>query len=129
MTELDQDPSEPTNVDEVLKRPEWLTAMKDELEALDRNETWELVHRIPDMNVVGSRWVFKTKLKPNGSIDQFKARLVAKGYNKKEGIDFDETFSPVVKPTTIRIILSSFVVYHWPICQLDIKNAFLHGFL
>ena len=84
MTEFDQDPSEPTNVDEALKRPEWVTSMKDELEALDRNETWELVHRPLDMNVVGSRWVFKTKLKPNGSIDRFKARLVLRGTIKRK---------------------------------------------
>ena len=111
------------------KKPQWIATMKEELEALHRNETWTLVQRTHDMNVVGSRWVFKTKLKSNGSIDWFKARLVSKGYNKKEGIDFNETFSPVVKHATVRIILTLAVVSNWHVHQLDVKNAFLHGFL
>ena len=103
--------------------------MKEELEALDRNNTWSLVPRTTDMNIVGSRWVFKTKIKSDGSVDRLKAHLAAKRYNQKERVDFDETFSPVVKPTTIRIILSLEVVSHWPIRQVDVKNAFLYGVL
>jgi hypothetical protein len=81
------------------------------------------------MNVVGSRWVFKTKLKSDGSIDRFKARLVAQGYSQSFGIDFLETFSPVIKPQTIRLVLSLALIHGWSLRQLDVKNAFLHGSL
>jgi len=120
---------EPTTVDQALKVPQWYAAMKEEIDALHENQTWTLVPRTTKMNVVGSRWVFKTKLKSDGSIDRHKARLVAKGYSQLEGIDFEETFSPVVKATTIRVVLSVAVSLKWPIRQLDVKNAFLHGHL
>ena len=81
------------------------------------------------MNIVGSRWIFKTKLKSDGSLERRKARLVAKGYHQQPGVDFDDTFSPVVKPTTIRLVLSCAISRHWPIHQIDIQNAFLHGHL
>ena len=78
--------SETMNINEALSRPQWVTAMKEELEALNRNKTWSPVPRTTDMNIVGSRWVLKTKIKSDGSLDRLKARLVAKGYNKKEGL-------------------------------------------
>uniref|UniRef100_A0A2N9HZL1 Integrase catalytic domain-containing protein n=1 Tax=Fagus sylvatica TaxID=28930 RepID=A0A2N9HZL1_FAGSY len=105
------------------------SAMRDELTALDQNHTWDLIPRHPGMNIVGSRWVFKTKLKSDGSIERFKARLVAKGYNQLAGLDFLETFSLVIKPTTIRLVLSLAVTCGWSLHQLDVKNAFLHGTL
>uniref|UniRef100_A0A2N9EQQ9 Reverse transcriptase Ty1/copia-type domain-containing protein n=1 Tax=Fagus sylvatica TaxID=28930 RepID=A0A2N9EQQ9_FAGSY len=114
----------PTNTHPMLTR-----AMRDELTALDQNHTWDLIPRHPGMNIVGSRWVFKTKLKSDGSIERFKARLVAKGYNQLAGLDFHETFSPVIKPTTIRLVLSLAVTCGWSLRQLDVKNAFLHGTL
>ena len=81
------------------------------------------------MNVVGSCWVFKAKLKSDSSVERFKARLVAQGYTQSLGIDFLETFSPVIKPPTIRLVLSLTTTHGWPIRQLDVKNAFLHGHL
>lgn len=101
--------------------------MREEHGALASNNTWVLVPRKNDMNVVGSKWVFKTKLNVDGSVDRLKARLVAKGYTDKEGIDYDQTLSPVIKPATIRIILSLVIVRGWPIRQLDVSSMDASG--
>jgi hypothetical protein len=76
---------------------------------------------------VGCKWVYKLKHNSDGSIARYKARLVEKGFHQQQGIDFDETFSPVIKPPTVRLILSLAVSLQWPLRQLDVKNAFLHG--
>lgn len=101
--------------------------MKDEPQALYDTNTWVLVPRHSHMNIVGCRWVFKTKLRPNGEVKCYKARLVAKRFHQVPGVDFDETFSPMIKPTTIRTVLAVFVTLNWEVRQLDVKNAFLHG--
>ncbi|WKA11964.1 hypothetical protein VitviT2T_029410 [Vitis vinifera] len=103
--------------------------MQEEIKALIQNRTWDLVPRPPTANIVGSKWVFKTKLKEDGTIYGYKARLVAQGFSQIPGLDFGETFSPVIKHTTIRLILSLAVTLGWTMRQLDVKNAFLHGFL
>lgn len=120
---------EPTTLTEALQHPHWITAMNEELNALFENGTWILVPRRSDMHVIGSKWVYKTKLLPNGKIERFKARLVAKGYNQVQGVDFSETFSPVIRHATVKLVLSLAIVHKWTIKQLDVKNAFLHGVL
>ncbi|KAJ4769263.1 hypothetical protein LUZ62_053520 [Rhynchospora pubera] len=120
---------EPTCYTQAVKSAVWRSAMAAELSALAHNNTWELVVPPPNAHIVGSKWIFKIKYKPDGSIERHKARLVAKGYTQEEGIDYEETFSPVVKPTTIRTVLTIALSNHWPCHQLDVNNAFLHGTL
>lgn len=112
---------EPQDFKSTGKHPEWLSAMDDEIQA------WDLVPRPRNHNVVGCRWIFKNKLHADGSIECHKARLMAKGFSQIHGLDFEDTFIPVVHPATVRIILSIAVTSGWPLHQLDVKNAFLHG--
>jgi hypothetical protein len=120
---------EPTCFSNAVKVPEWRHAMQVEFNALLQNQTWSLVAKQPSQNHVGCKWVFKLKRKADGSIERHKARLVAKGFHQQAGVDFGETYSPVVKPTTIRTVLSLAFSAGWSLKQIDIQNAFLHGFL
>ncbi|KAJ0946635.1 putative RNA-directed DNA polymerase [Helianthus annuus] len=101
--------------------------MAEEYAALLRNGTWSLVPPVPNTNVVDCKWVYKIKRDQTGTITRYKARLVAKGFNQQHGVDYHETFSPVVKSTTIRTVLSLAVTQQWTLRQLDVQNAFLHG--
>uniref|UniRef100_A0A2N9FIX9 Reverse transcriptase Ty1/copia-type domain-containing protein n=1 Tax=Fagus sylvatica TaxID=28930 RepID=A0A2N9FIX9_FAGSY len=103
--------------------------MASKFEALQRQHTWSLVPPSPSQNIVGCRWVYKIKRATDGSVSRYKARLVAKGFHQQAGVDYAETFSPVVKPPTVRIIHSLAAQNRWNLCQLDVSNAFLHGFL
>ncbi|KAJ0612890.1 putative RNA-directed DNA polymerase [Helianthus annuus] len=118
---------EPTSFAIANKDPRWRNAMTKEYAALLRNGTWSLVPPVPDANVVDCKWVYRLKRDKTGAITRYKARLVAKGFNQQPGIDYHETFSPVVKFTTVRVVLSLAVSQRWPLRQLDIQNAFLHG--
>ncbi|RVW88458.1 Retrovirus-related Pol polyprotein from transposon RE2 [Vitis vinifera] len=119
--------SEPYTLKQALKDPNWIQAMDLEIVALHRNQTWDLVEQPSEVNLIGCKWVYKLKHKPDGSIERYKARLVAKGYNQTHGLDYFETFSPVVKAATIRIILIVALSFQWEIRQLDVHNAFLNG--
>ncbi|KAI5314025.1 hypothetical protein L3X38_043201 [Prunus dulcis] len=128
LTEADTQ-HEPTCFCDANKQHHWRVAMTEELNALIKNGTWSLVPYDPSMNVVGCKWVFRVKRKADGTIDRHKARLVAKGFHQQEGVDYTETFSPVVKATTIHTVLSLAVSNGWEARQLDVSNAFLHGHL
>lgn len=112
---------------EALHDPNWKLAMDDEYKAILKNNTWVLVPRPLHVNVIRSMWIFTHKERADGSFERHKARLVGNGKTQQVGVDCGETFSPVVKPTTIRTVLSLAISKRWPIHQLDVKNAFLHG--
>ncbi|KAL0283562.1 UNVERIFIED_CONTAM: putative mitochondrial protein [Sesamum radiatum] len=103
------DIDEPATYEEAVTSPnanKWITAMKEEMSSMAKNNVWELVDLPTGHKTIGNKWVLKVKRKADGSIDKFKARLVAKGYTQKEGIDYEETFSPVVRFASVRLILS-----------------------
>nr|GEW98981.1 hypothetical protein [Tanacetum cinerariifolium] len=118
---------EPFSFEEAYKDPNWISAMNDEMNALYENDTWYLVDLPFGRKSIGSKWVFKIKYKSDGEVDRFKARVVANGFGQKEGLDFEETFSPVVKIGNVRCLLSLVVQNEWDIYQIDIDNAFLYG--
>lgn len=119
----------PSSVRAALRDPNWRAAMQAEFDALLANRTWTLVPRPPGARIITGKWVFKTKLHADGSLDKYKARWVVRGFNQRPGVDFGETFSPVVKPATIRTVLTLISSKQWPAHQLDVSNAFLHGHL
>ena len=118
---------EPQFYHQAAKLPEWQEAMKAELQAMEANNTWTLIPLPPNKHTIGCRWVYKVKYHPDGSVDRCKARLVAKGYTQQAGLDFIETFSPVAKLPTIRVLLTLAAVKQWNLLQLDMNNAFLNG--
>jgi len=117
----------PKIVHEASKKGEWREAMKTEMKALEKNETWEKCILPTGKKPVGCRWVFTIKHKVDDTIERYKARLVAKGYTQTYDIDYSETFSPVAKIDTIRVLFSIAANKNWPLDQFDVKNAFLHG--
>ncbi|GJZ09562.1 retrovirus-related pol polyprotein from transposon TNT 1-94 [Tanacetum coccineum] len=119
--------SEPKGFKTAAKNPQWMAAMHEELQALEQNQTWTLVPRPHSTNIVGSKWVYRFKYKSDGTVDRYKDRLVAQGYTQIPGLDYCHTFSPVVKASTVRIVLSLAVLQKWKLHQLDVKNAFLNG--
>ncbi|GKB44939.1 nucleotide-binding alpha-beta plait domain-containing protein [Tanacetum coccineum] len=119
--------TEPTSFTIANNSLEWHQAIKEEYDALVKNRTWSLVPRASNTNVVDCKWLYRLKRDKNGAITRYKAKFVAKGFWQQPGIDFHETISPVVKPTTIRVVLSLAVTNNWPLLQLDVQNAFLHG--
>ena len=121
--------TEPTKVDEVFLKPEWIQAMQEELHQFELNNVWELVKH-PDPrkhNIIGTKWIYRNKQDENGLVVRNKARLVAQGYTQVEGIDFDETFAPVARLEAIRILLAYANHHDITLYQMDVKSAFLNG--
>ena len=101
--------------------------MHEEMESLDTFDTWDLESFPKGRKAIGCKWIFKKKIGANGNLERYKARLVAKGYSQREGVDFNEIFSPIAKLTSIRLFLSIVVAYDFEIEQMDVKTTFLHG--
>jgi hypothetical protein len=105
----------------------WKKAMVEEMDALDKNEAWDIVELLAGRKSVGRKWLFKKNFNAQGKVEKYKARLVAKGYSQVEGIDFGEIFSPIAKLTSIRFLLSIVVAFDLEVEQMDVKTTFLHG--
>lgn len=118
---------DPTIFEEAVKESKWRKAVDAEITAIERNETWELCDLPKGQKTIGVKWIYKTKLKENGEVDKHNARLVAKGYKQEFGVDYKEVFAPVAGDDTIRLVIAMAVQNSWPIFQLDVKSAFLHG--
>jgi hypothetical protein len=120
---------EPKNFNEASKDDHWVKAMNDELDQIEKNNTWEMVHRPEGKNIIGSKWVFKNKLNEQGQVVRNKETLVCKGYAQIEGLDFNETFMPIARLEAIRIFLAYTCHKRFKVYQMDVKSAFLNGYL
>ena len=107
--------------------PLWKEAVNNEIESIMQNHTWELVDLPPGSKPLGYKWIFKRKMKADGSIDKYKARLVVKGYRQKEGLDYFDTYFPVTRITSIRMLISVAALFNLEIHQMDVKTALLNG--
>ncbi|KAL4297638.1 hypothetical protein GQ457_12G007010 [Hibiscus cannabinus] len=121
--------SEPLNFDDAVKDERWKLAMDEEIKSIEKNNTWELSELPKGHEAIGVKWIFKKKKNASGEVVRYKARLVVKGYKQKHGIDYDEVFASVARIETIRLIIALAAQKKWKIHQLDVKSAFLNGFL
>jgi hypothetical protein len=107
----------------------WDTTMNEEYRTLMENDTWDLVPLPKERKLVRCKWVYKTKYASDGSVERHKDRVVAKVFSQVEGIDYHETFSPVAKMNSIHLVLALATSHKWEVHQMDVKSAFLHGYL
>ncbi|WVZ84177.1 hypothetical protein U9M48_031234 [Paspalum notatum var. saurae] len=120
---------QPWDVSHALSDPNWVNAMHEELENFERNYVWDLVEPPPNRHHIGTKWVFKNKQGEDGMVVRNKARLIAQGFCQKEGIDYEETFAPVARLEAIRILLAFAASKGFKLQQMDVKSAFLNGFI
>nr|UBX54621.1 transposon Pol polyprotein [Lupinus angustifolius] len=118
---------EPGSFEEASRQEVWVKAMEEEIKMIEKNNTWELVDCPKDKDIIGVKWVHKTKLNPDGTIQKHKARLVAKGYSQQSGIDYNETFAPVARLNTIRALIALAAERGWSIYQLDPEGFMSKG--
>ena len=118
---------EPQNYREASSNPHWQQAMTDDLQALTKTHTWDLIDLPSNKSLIGCKWIFKIKTHSDGSVERYKARLVAKGFTQEYGIDYEETFAPVARLTSVRSIIAVATARNWNMFQMDVKNAFLNG--
>ena len=119
--------AEPTSYRDAMAQPEWQLAMAEEIAALERTGTWDLVSPPPGVRPITCKWVYKIKTRSDGSLERYKARLVARGFQQEHRRDYDETFAPVAHMTTVRTLLAVASIRNWSVSQLDVQNAFLNG--
>ena len=119
--------SELLGIEEALKKKVWINAIKEELQAIERNKTWELTKLQKKKKAINVRWVFKVKHKPDGLVGKHKERLVARGFIHKPGLDYFEVFAPVARHETIRLVIALTANRNWPLMHLDVKSTFLNG--
>ena len=117
----------PNRVEDALQDPRWRAAMDEEMSALMKNDTWEITTLPNGRKAVGCHWVFTPKFQANRTLERLKARLAANSYMQTQGIKYGETFAPVAKFNTVRVLIALAAKCDWEILQFDVKNAFLHG--
>jgi hypothetical protein len=118
---------DPITYSNVEGRHEWEQAMQTNIVSLSKNHTWDSVPRLQGKNIVKCRWIYRTKFSSEGVVERHKAHLVVKGFSQQESIDYTETFAPVAKMNSVRLIISLVARFGWKIHQMDVKSAFLHG--
>ena len=125
--EIIREPRNPKDAKTLPQWPQWLSAMEEEMRRIDELGTWELVLMPSESNVVGCKWVYKVKRDQKGDVSRYKARLVAQGFTQVPGVDYVDTFAPVAKFSTLRVLLALAASCDWEIHQMDVKNAYLNG--
>jgi hypothetical protein len=119
--------SKPSSFEEAYKLQVWKDAMLEEYRSIIKNNVWDIVSRPKDKSMVSSKWIYKIKHAADGSVEKFKERFVDRGFTQKEGIDYEETFSPVSRYTSIQTIISLAFIVGWKLHQMDVKTTFLNG--
>jgi hypothetical protein len=120
---------EPKKLENALKDSDWVNSMHEELNNFARNQVWKFVERPKNHNVIGTKWVFRNKQDQDGMFVRNKARLVAQGYTQVEGLDFGETYAPIARLEAIRILLACACAHNIKLYQMDVKSAFLNGYI
>ena len=120
---------EPMPFKSAMKEKVWRRAMEEEIEAIEKNSTWELMKLPEKCKIIGVTWIYKIKRDNSGEIVRYKARLVAKGFSQVRGVDFEEVFSHVARAESIRIIVAMAAQFKWKLHHLDVKSAFLNGYI